>query len=128
MALPHRETVTVPLRPVRAAQRSQSRWARHTHQPVDPVGPPEGSHPAMAGRKGASMRDLNYDFKQLGMRNRDGSYTTQANRARTLSLIADQLYALGYKQLHATELKCRHVNALATLWLGQGLLSLETSW
>ena len=67
------------------------------------------------------MRDLNYKFKQLGMRNRDGSYTTQANRARTLSLIADQLYALGDKQLHATELKCRHVNTLATLWLGQGL-------
>jgi hypothetical protein len=69
------------------------------------------------------MRDLNYELKQLGIRNRDGSYTTQANRARTLSLIADQLHALGYKQLHATELKGRHVNALVKLWLGQGLAS-----
>ena len=56
----------------------------------------------MVGERGQSMRNLNYELKQLGMRNRDGSYTTQANRARTLSLIADQLYALGYKQLHAT--------------------------
>jgi Phage integrase, N-terminal/Integrase len=67
------------------------------------------------------MRDLNYALKQLGTHNRDGSYTTQANRARTLSLIADQLYTLGYKQLHATELKGRHVNALVTLWLRQAL-------
>lgn len=67
------------------------------------------------------MRDLNYELKQLGARNRDGSYATQANRARTLRLIADQLYTLGYKQLHATELKGRHVNALVNLWLSQAL-------
>lgn len=40
------------------------------------------------------------------MRNRDGSYATQATRARTLRLIAEQLYSLGYKKLHATELMC----------------------
>jgi len=34
------------------------------------------------------MRDLNYQMKQLCARNRDGSYSTQANRRRILDLIA----------------------------------------
>ena len=38
-----------------------------------------------------------------------------------LSLVANQLYALGYKKLHATELKGRHVNALVQEWQRQGL-------
>ena len=67
------------------------------------------------------MRDLNYQLKQLGIRNRDGSYANQANRARILSLVANQLYALGYKKLHAAELKGRHVNALVKEWQRQGL-------
>jgi hypothetical protein len=67
------------------------------------------------------MHDLNYELKQLGLRNRDGSYAARANRARMLSLIADQLYALGYKKLHATELKGRHVNVLVKEWQRQGL-------
>ena len=67
------------------------------------------------------MRALNYQLKQLGIRNRDGSYAHQANRARILSLVANQLYALGYKKLHATELKGRHVNALVKEWQRQGL-------
>jgi hypothetical protein len=67
------------------------------------------------------MRDLNYALKQLGLRHRDGTYATRANRAHMLSLIANQLYALGYKKLHATELKGRHVNALVQEWQRQGL-------
>jgi hypothetical protein len=67
------------------------------------------------------MRDLNDALKRLGDRNKDGSYATPANRARTLSLMADQLYALGYTHLHATALKGRHVNALVRLWQTQGL-------
>ncbi len=67
------------------------------------------------------MRDLNYDLKRLGDRNRDGSFATRANRARMLSLIADQLYTLGYRKLRATDLKGRHVNALVTAWQQQGL-------
>ena len=67
------------------------------------------------------MRRLNYELKQLGQRNRDGSYVTQANRAHMLSLIATQLYALGYTQLHATELKGRHANALVRRWSAEGL-------
>jgi Phage integrase, N-terminal/Integrase len=69
------------------------------------------------------MRALNYQLKQLGIRNRDGSYASQASRARILSLAANQLYALGYKKLHATELKGRHVNALVKEWQRQGLTS-----
>jgi hypothetical protein len=67
------------------------------------------------------MHDLNYALKQLGLRHRDGSYAARANRAHVLSLIANQLYALGYKKLHATELKGRHVNALVKEWQRQGL-------
>lgn len=67
------------------------------------------------------MRDLNYELKQLGQHNRDGSFVTQSQRAHTLSLMADQLYALGYKKLHAHDLKGRHVNALVRLWQAQQL-------
>ena len=34
------------------------------------------------------MRDLNYQLKQRCARNRDGSYSTQANRQGILDLIA----------------------------------------
>ncbi len=67
------------------------------------------------------MHDLNYELKQLGLHNRDGSFVTQSQRAHTLSLMADQLYALGYKKLHAIDLKGRHVNALVRLWQTQQL-------
>jgi hypothetical protein len=67
------------------------------------------------------MRDLNYELKQLGLRYREGSYATQANRAHILSLLADQLTALGYKKLHATALKGHHVQALVREWHRQGL-------
>jgi hypothetical protein len=67
------------------------------------------------------MRDLNYELKQLGLHYREGSYATQANRAHILSLLADQLYTLGYKKLHAAALKGRHVNALLKQWQAEGL-------
>ena len=37
------------------------------------------------------LRDLNYQLKQICRRNRDGSYTTQRDRERLLTQIADQL-------------------------------------
>ena len=67
------------------------------------------------------MRDLNYDLKRLGERNRDGSRAAQANRARMLSQLANQLHELGYKKLRAVELKGRHVNALVKTWQDQEL-------
>ena len=67
------------------------------------------------------MRDLNYDLKRLGARNRDGGRSAQANRARILSQLANQLHELGYKKLRAVDLKGRHVNALVKAWQDQEL-------
>ena len=63
------------------------------------------------------MRRLNYQLKQLCKHNRDGSYGTQAQRERVLTLIANQLHALGYTQMHAKSLKPKHVEALTRHWL-----------
>jgi integrase len=62
------------------------------------------------------MRELNYQLKQLCRRNRDGSYRTQADRERQLTLIANQLDALGYRKMNAQSLKPKHVEALVKQW------------
>ena len=67
------------------------------------------------------MRDLNYQLKQLCQHNRDGGYSTQAGRSRTLSLIANQLHELGYRRMTAQSLKRKHVEALVQLWKKQGI-------
>ena len=67
------------------------------------------------------MRDLNYQLKQLGQNNRDGSYATQAKRAYLLSKIANQLYELGFRGMSARSLKAKHVEALVTHWQSQGI-------
>jgi site-specific recombinase XerC len=71
--------------------------------------------------KGVSMRPLNYELKQMCQRNRDGSYATQADRERALSLIADQLHLEGYRHLRATSLKAKHVESLVRRWQTEGL-------
>lgn len=67
------------------------------------------------------MRDLNYQLKELCRRNRDGSYATQQNRVRQLSLMADQLHALSYRAMNAQSLKPKHVEALLRRWKREGL-------
>lgn len=67
------------------------------------------------------MRDLNYQLRQLSARNRDGSFATQANRERMLSLVANQLHTLGYRDLHADNLREKHVAALVAHWTETGL-------
>ncbi len=67
------------------------------------------------------MRDLNYQLKQLCRRNRDGSYSTQANRARMLAQIAGQLHEMGYRRMGVHSLKPKHVEALVRRWIGEGL-------
>ena len=62
------------------------------------------------------MREFNYELKQLCRRNRDGSYATQADRERILDLIANQLQEMGFKHMHATSLKAKHVAALVARW------------
>ncbi len=67
------------------------------------------------------MRDLNYQLKQLCKRNRDGSYSTQANRARMLNQIANQLQEMGYRRMTVRSLKPKHVDALVKRWLAEGM-------
>ncbi|MES9887939.1 MAG: phage integrase N-terminal domain-containing protein, partial [Candidatus Sedimenticola sp. 6PFRAG1] len=62
------------------------------------------------------MRELNYQLKQLCRRNRDGSYRTQTDRERQLTLIANQLHTLGYRKMNAQSLKPKHVEALVQQW------------
>ena len=67
------------------------------------------------------MLDLQYEFKQICQRNRDGSKATQANRERMLSLFARQLYDAGYKSLTAHALGERHVKCLVNRWKAEGI-------
>jgi hypothetical protein len=67
------------------------------------------------------MRDLNYQLKQLGHRNRDGSYATQADRERMLALFANQLHEMGYRHMRADSLKPKHVEALLERWKAEEL-------
>jgi integrase len=69
------------------------------------------------------MDDLTYTLRQLCQRNRDGSYTTQADRMRSLSLAARQLREAGFRQMKASSLKGKHVQALLEHWQGEGLSS-----
>ena len=62
------------------------------------------------------MRELNYQLKQLCRRNHDGSYRTQADRERQLTLIANQLQALGYRKMNTHSLKPKHIEALVQHW------------
>lgn len=67
------------------------------------------------------MRDLNFQLKQLCTRNRDGSYSTQANRLRILDLMARQLQAMGYRRMTTHSLKPKHVDALVKKWMTEGI-------
>ena len=62
------------------------------------------------------MRDLNHQLKQLCLRNRDGSFATQHDRERVLTLIADQLHALGFRGMGIGSLKPKHVDTLVDHW------------
>lgn len=67
------------------------------------------------------MRDLNHDFKQLGQRNRDGSFQTQHDRESILSLVANQLAEGGFKHLRAQGLRTKHVEHLVARWHADGI-------
>jgi len=67
------------------------------------------------------MHDLNYDFKELCRRNRDGSFATQADRQHILDLIADQLHEMGFTKLRAEGFKPKHVNMLVERWKAEEL-------
>ncbi|MDH4055666.1 MAG: integrase domain-containing protein [Gammaproteobacteria bacterium] len=63
------------------------------------------------------MRGLNHQLKQLCRHNREGSFGTQAQRERQLTLIANQLHELGFRGMHDHSLKPKHVEALIQHWL-----------
>jgi len=67
------------------------------------------------------MRDLNYQLKRLCRDNRDGSYGTQVQRERMLTLIANQLHDVGYRRMNAQSLRPKHIEALTQLWLQSGV-------
>jgi site-specific recombinase XerC len=67
------------------------------------------------------MKQLNYELKQLCKRNKDGSYTTQSNRERALTQIANQLHDLGYRNLGVQGIKPKHIDALVDNWNDEGL-------
>lgn len=67
------------------------------------------------------MRDLNFEFKQLCQRNCDGSFATRSDRERILTLVADQLQQLGYRNMHADSLKPKHIAALLSRWQAEGI-------
>ena len=62
------------------------------------------------------MRNLNYQLKNLCLRNKDGSYSTQSNRNKILQQIANQLHELGFKQMNVLSLKQKHIERLVGRW------------
>lgn len=67
------------------------------------------------------MDDLTFELRQLCRRNRDGSHARQADRLGVLTLVGRQLRELGFRQMHASSLKPKHVEALLTRWQAEGL-------
>ena len=67
------------------------------------------------------MDDLSYTLRQLCQHNRDGSHATQADRQRSLTLMAHQLKEAGFRQMRATSLKGKHVDVLLRRWQAEGL-------
>src|SRR3569833_852091 len=67
------------------------------------------------------MDDLTYTLRALCQRNRDGSHATQAARLRTLALASRQLREAGFRQMRASSLKGKHVEALLARWQSEGL-------
>ena len=71
------------------------------------------------------MKTLNHNLKQLCRNCKEGSYATQRNRERILTRAANELQAMGYRQMQAKSLKPKHIEALVKQWQG-GNLSIGT--
>jgi integrase len=63
------------------------------------------------------VRGLNHQLKQLCRHNREGSFGTQVQRERELTLMSNQLHDLGYRGMNSHSLKPKHVEALVRHWL-----------
>jgi integrase len=62
------------------------------------------------------MDNLTYDLRLLCRRNRDGSYATQADRLRSLTLVSRQLLEAGFRRMRGGSIKSKHVEALLQRW------------
>jgi len=62
------------------------------------------------------MDNLTYDLRVLCRRNRDGSYATQADRLRSLTLVSRQLLEAGFRRMRGGSIKSKHVDALLQRW------------
>ena len=60
-------------------------------------------------------------MKQLCRHCREGSYATQRNRERMLTLIANELHAMGYRKMQSRSLKPKHIEALVQKWQDNSL-------
>ena len=67
------------------------------------------------------MRGLNHQLKQLCRHNREGSFGTQVQRERELTLMANQLHEIGYRGMNSHSLKPKHVESLVRHWLKHGV-------
>lgn len=67
------------------------------------------------------MRNLNFQVKQLCLRNPDGAYATRVARERALSLSAGQLHELGHHHMSVHSLKPKHIKGLVERWQTEGL-------
>ena len=90
---------------------------RNTDQTSTDTGSNEANRPSTE----RPMQDLNYELKQLCARNRDGSFATQADRERILTLVANQLREMGFVNMRSQSLKPRHVEKLVERWTAEGL-------
>ena len=82
---------------------------------------PDGYDPRVVGntnlKRKYTVRGLNHQLKQLCRHNREGSFGTQVQRERELTLMANQLHDLGYRGMNSHSLKPKHVEALVRHWL-----------
>ena len=67
------------------------------------------------------MKELNFDLLNITRHSGEGSFSTQATRARGLQQLADELHALGYKLKAAKNLAPKHVAALVAGWKANGI-------
>jgi hypothetical protein len=72
-------------------------------------------------RTDVTTRALNYDFRALCRRYRDGDDVTRTDREQILHLIAGQLHDMGFEDLRADDLEDEHVERLVERWIGEGL-------
>lgn len=63
-----------------------------------------------------AKHDLKHSIHEILMRNKDGSFATQADRRSLLMRFAEELHSLGYGLRHIQGLKEKHIQAVVKHW------------